>query len=163
MFEHFSVDYEKGFRIFFTAWAIIWSVVNVVTLISNYVMLLNAADDQVFKTWIIGFGNIIALAVGILTLLIMGAIASKIRQKRTLISLPFLSLLVFIYYTFNTSINLFVSFTGPNPIKTLAFQSLWLLPTVIVAVLHGVYIFNLSLYNFAIKNPSTNPEHPFNQ
>ena len=166
MFEEFSYKYESSFRSFFIVWVIGWSVVNGIRALYNYSdFALNTSQSagispELGLWWFNTVGQIIGLAVGIILIFWMTSVPSRISKRKKINSIGLFAGLAVLYYLFATVIDIFATaFFDPSVFgTTVIFKTAWLLPSIIILILHVFYFMNLGVYNDELeKNPEGVP------
>jgi hypothetical protein len=158
MFEEFSYKFESNFRSFFIVWVLGWSVVNAFRVVFNYsdYALQNntTISPELGIWWFNTVGQVIGLAVGIFLIFWMSAIPSRLSKRKKINSIGLFSGLAVVYYLFATMIDVFASaiFKPETFAVDLIFKSAWLLPSVIILILHIFYFMNLGKYNEELEN-----------
>lgn len=161
MLENFSAKFESIFRVFFIVWVCLWGGLDVSTLIYNYGSFYKLNTNQIGFWWLNTFGNLITVVIGILLLFLMGSVPGRIFDRKKIKTITLMTVLTCFYYLFFTLIKIFASAIFKDAdvfIREFAFQSLWIMPSVIMLIIHMFYYSNLGLFNREIsgKKPVEN-------
>jgi hypothetical protein len=166
MFEEFSYKYESYFRAFFIVWVLGWSVVNGFRVLFNYseFAVNNSVEaglsPELGLWWFNTVGQVIGLAVGIMLIFWMASVPSRVAKRKKISSVGLFAGLAVVYYLFATIVDIFASaFFAPDTFAAdLVFKSAWLLPSIIILILHSLYFMNLGKYNEELReNPQGVP------
>jgi hypothetical protein len=162
MFESFSKQYYKFFSVVFNVWVFGWIVINVFSLIMQYssYFIYSTNDTSVqIASWFVNLISIISgLTVGIVLALMMNGTKITIKKRKAINSIELMIGLVIFYYIFPSTLSLFASILNSetNSIqRTIIFFTAWITPSLVMMVFHLIYLYNLKVYNFDLKN---NPE-----
>ncbi len=150
MLENFSAKFESIFRVFFIVWVCFWGGLDISTLIYNYGSFYKLNTNQIGFWWLNTFGNLITVVIGILLLFLMANVPGLIFDRKKIKTITLMTVLTCFYYLFFTLIKVFASaiFNKPEDfIRDFAFQSLWIMPSVIMLIIHMFYYSNLGLFN----------------
>jgi hypothetical protein len=162
MFDNYSPKFESVFRIIFTIWASFWSVVNVFTLLGQYAIFFfnsgTTPDTELAFWWMNTVGNVISIAAGIILMIIMNHIPGRTSKNKPVGNIVLMTILAVVYYLMVTFIQIFSNaiFKPETFVRTFIFLSAWLLPSIILMIIHILYFSNLAKYNQEIEAKNTN-------
>ncbi len=153
MFENFSTKFESVFRVIFIVWVCLWGGLDVATLLTKYASFdMNTIKmDDLGRWWLSTFGTLIGVVLGVLLLFLMASIPSRIAEQKPIKTITLMTVLTCFYYLTVTAIKIFTSLifnSDPTQIiRELAFLSMWIMPSIIMLVIHMFYYTNLGVYN----------------
>ena len=153
MFDTFSTKFESVFRVIFIVWVCLWGGIDASTLLSKYAGFNfdTISNDDLGRWWLTTFGSLIGIALGVLLLFMMAAVPSRIIEKKPIKTITLMTILTCFYYLTVTAIKIFTSLifnSDPSRIiRELAFLSMWMMPSIIILVIHMFYYTNLGVYN----------------
>jgi Na+/melibiose symporter-like transporter len=160
MFESFSKGYESFFRVVTIIWVVMWTFINASQTITQYFTLYNTDKDIQAQDILGVILNWITIIVGIALVGLMIAISNRIEKKKIVKSLPILGTLGVVYYLFKTFMDLIITVMVKSDSvrgiqKELLFNTIWIIPSIILLVCHFVYIVNVSKYNQELTESTT--------
>lgn len=150
MFSSFSPKFESSFRIFFIVWVSFWTFLNLLQTIWSYASFSGSNRGAALGEWWLNtIGAIVAVALGIILLFYMNSNSESIRKNKKLTGIPFFTGLAIVYYLFLNVVKLISTavFKPDNFADAFIFGTAWLLPSLIIMVIHILYFVNLSKYN----------------
>lgn len=152
MFEEFSPKYESGFRTFFIIWVIGWTMFNLWQVGVNYIdyeSITAGGDAALAEWWFDTFGKIISVSIGFILLFWMSSVPQRIGKGKKISGIPLFMTLTVVYYLFGTIVNLFTAalFNPEDFVEQFVFGTMWLMPSIIILILHMLYYSNLQKYN----------------
>jgi hypothetical protein len=153
MFDDFSKQFESAFRIFFIIWVSFWGVINIISLLLTYVSFGSASDSDLLGWFINSLGQVITITLGVFLLFIMSNIPARIKKATPIKSIGLITTLAVCYYLVANLFNIAaVLVTNPDDAtRNLVFQVAWLLPSIVIMVIHILYTINLSAYNSSLE------------
>ena len=158
MLENFSKQFESGFRVFFMVWVSFWGVLNVFGLLSKYASFggYKSQPGELGYWWMNTFGSVITVAVGVFLLFMMAGIPSIIAKKKKIKNIPMMTVLACVYYLFITTVSIFAEaiFKPDKFTEAFVFLSMWMLPSIILLIVHILYFSNLRKYNEELITPA---------
>lgn len=155
MFESFSKTFESTFRIIFICWVCFWGFLDVSKLLFSYASFGSNPTSNVLGFWWVNtLGQVITLAVGIFLLFLMTSIPGRIAKNKKVTGVPVMTTLAVVYYLFVTIAQIFATaiFKSSEFTQQFIFLSAWLLPSIIIMVVHILYFVNIGKYNQALEN-----------
>ena len=153
MFETFSNKFESVFRITFVVWVCFWGVINFTDLVYQYASFNDSPNqtiNELGQWWLMTFGNLITVALGVILLFLMSAIPRLIETHKMIKNITLMTVLTCFYYLSFTMIKVFISIVYKSPeqaFRDLIGLSMWLMPSIILMVIHIFYYSNLRVYN----------------
>lgn len=150
MFEQYSKTFESVFRIIFIIWVSLWGTIDLANLVINYISFGKYQKVSELGYWLSGvFGLVVGLSTGITLLFLMVNIPSLVSRKKKITTIPLMLVLIFFYYLFVTLTKILASaiFRPENFTRSLVFLVAWLLPSIVIMIIHIFYIQNLRRYN----------------
>jgi hypothetical protein len=153
MFETFSKKFESVFRIIFVVWVCFWGVINFTNLLYQYASFNNSQNQtttELGQWWLMTFGNLITVTLGVILLFLMSAVPRLIETRKMVRTITLMTVLTCFYYLFYTMIEIFVSIIYKSPeqaFRDLIGLSMWLMPSIILLIIHMFYYSNLRVYN----------------
>jgi len=149
MFEEFSKTFESAFRVFFIIWVSFWGVINIINLLYTYATFDLSANNDLVAWFINAVGQVITVTLGIFLLFIMANVPARIRKGKKIGNTSLITTLAVCYYLIANILNIgAVLITNPDDAaRNLVFQTAWLLPSIVLMIIHILYVSNLSTYN----------------
>jgi hypothetical protein len=160
MFESFSKSFETTFRIFFICWVSFWAFVNILSLITSYTMFSsNPANlpGGLGAWWINTMSQIVTLSLGAFLLFLMINVAYRISKNKKILNIGLMTTVTVFYYLTITIIQIVSEalFRPETLLTTLVFMSTWIMPSIIILIVHILYFSNLRKYNSELETSST--------
>ena len=152
MFETFSNKFESIFRVIFIIWVCFWGGIDFIDLLYKYASFdnLTLSSDVLGQWWLTTFGNLVAVTLGVLLLFLMGAVPSMIENRKPIKTITLMTVLSCFYYLLLTMVKIFVSIvfkSNAEAYRDLIGLSMWLMPSIILLIIHMFYYSNLRVYN----------------
>jgi hypothetical protein len=153
MFETFSKKFESVFRVIFIVWVCFWGVINFADLLYQYASFNNSAKQttaELGQWWLMTFGNLVTVTLGVILLFLMSAVPRLIETHKTIKTITLMTILTCFYYLTFTMIKIFISIIYKSPeqaFRDLIGLSMWLMPSIILLIIHMFYYSNLRVYN----------------
>jgi uncharacterized membrane protein len=155
MFEKFSAQFESGFRIFFIVWVSFWGFINLSGLLTQYAQFASISEKptQLGYWWLNTMGTVVTVAIGIFLFFMMVSVAGRIRDGLKINNISLMTAMAVFYYLFVTIVQIFAGaiFKPETFSKDFVFLTAWLLPSIIIMVVHILYFNNLGVYNRSLK------------
>ncbi len=158
MFETFSKTFESTFRTIFICWVCLWGFFNMVSLFISYASFSTTASNTSVASWGLNtLGDILTLTFGIVLFCMMIATAGNIAKNKKVTNIPLMTGLAVLYYLFRTIMQILgEAIYRPETFgKQFIFLVMWLLPSIILMVIHIIYFNNLGKYNEELRHPKT--------
>jgi len=160
MFDTFSKQFESAFRGVFITWVSFWGVVNLSTLLFQYAGFYSGSsaspsDSQLGEWWLNSMGTIVSITAGVFLFFMMINAGGKVLKSKQIRGIATMTVLAVFYYLFITLIQIISkAFFTPNTFaRDFVFLSVWLMPSIILLVVHMLYFTNLRRYNEELTNP----------
>lgn len=149
MLENFSKKFESVFRVFFLFWVSFWFIINLVDLGITYTGYQNFSDSQLIGWLFKIFGQVITIVIGIFLVFLMSGVPKKITNNQPITNISYITALAVCYYLVANILNIgtILILQPDNAFRNIVFQLGWLLPSIIILVLHIFYTLNLSAFN----------------
>ena len=149
MFENFSKKFESVFRTVFIVWVCFWGFINLLTLLFQYVSFAGNGGDDLIRWWFSILGQVVTITLGILLLFMMSNIPSRILKRKRITTIPVMIFMTVVYYLFVTCLELVSNaiFSPENFARDFIFTTAWLMPSIVLLVIHLLYYNNLMKYN----------------
>lgn len=152
MFENFNKSFDSGFRAIFVTWFIFWGLSDLFRLIYQYGSFYSntsATTNELLTWWLSTFGNIIALTIGLFLFFMMLNSGNRISEKKIVKGINTMQILAVCYYLFYTIFKILIEFytSKQDPTRMLIFSSAWILPSIVLLIVHLAYLQNLDTYN----------------
>jgi hypothetical protein len=155
MFDKFSAQFESGFRVFFIVWVSFWGFINVGNLLAQYSQFTTIAEKptQLGFWWLNTMGTVVTVAIGVLLFFMMIGVAGRVRDNVKINNITMMTIMAVFYYLFVTVVQIFAGaiFKPETFSKDFVFLTAWLLPSIILMVIHILYFNNLGVYNRSLK------------
>jgi hypothetical protein len=156
MFEEFSPRFESAFRIFFIIWVCFWGFINIVNLLYTYAVFDSSSNNDLIGWFIQVVGQVITITLGVFLLFIMANVPARIKKAKKISNTALITTMAVAYYLIANILNIgSVLVTDPeNSARNLVFQTAWLLPSIVLLIIHVIYVNNLGAYNESLESKS---------
>ena len=161
MFENFNKSFDGGFRAIFVVWFLFWGLSDLFRLIYQYGSFYantNASTNDLLTWWLSTFGNIIALTIGLFLFFMMLNSGNNISEKKIVKGINTMQILAICYYLFYTIFKILIEMYSNKQelIRMLIFSSAWILPSIVLLIIHLMYLQNLDTYNKELEMGNLN-------
>ncbi len=151
MFENFSKGYESFFRVITIIWVCAWTFINVSQTMALYYTLYSSdkdiASQDIFRIIL----NWITVIVGIVMVGVMISVGNKVEKTKKIGTVALLAFLGTVYYLFYTVMNLIITVITASDArsiqKEILFNTVWIIPSLVMLVCHYFYVANIAKYN----------------
>lgn len=155
MFEEFSKQFESVFRVFFIVWVSGWGLYNIGNLLLGYSEIADTSDSNELGLFFFStLGHVVTITCGIFLLFMMSNVPGRIAKAKKATKLGIMTALVVVYYLFVTILDLFsrTIFAPEDFAEDFVKITAWLLPSIVIMVIHILYISNLRKYNETLQS-----------
>lgn len=155
MLESYSKFFESVFRTIFLVWFCFWGCLDIFNLLLKYADFAQAKQQAggLLYWFIEVFALIVSLSAGLTLFFFTINIPAAVVQRKRIGSIPLMTILVVFYYLLITLIKILASavFKPDSFVEDVVFLIAWLLPSLVMLVVHLFYMHNLRLYNHSLS------------
>ncbi len=135
-------------------WVSGWGLINILTLLTGYAEIAGSSDSNELGLFFMStLGQVVTITCGIFLLFMMANIPGRIAKAKKVTKLGIMTALVVVYYLFVTVLELFAKtiFAPETFAQDFVKISAWLLPSIVIMVIHILYISNVRKYNETLQ------------